>query len=61
MCVLDRLCVIGCLNEECNCDVCTVRGHACSVCLTVCVVFTPRTMVHVYCVQLCAQCVGFVA
>lgn len=52
--------MIGCLNEECNCDVCTVRGHACSVCLTVCVVFTPRTMVHVYCVQLCAQCVGFV-
>lgn len=33
------------------CDVCTVRGHAWSVCLTVCVAFTLRTMVHVHCVQ----------
>lgn len=39
------------------CYVCTVCGHAWPVCLTVCVVITLRSVVHVNCVQLCARCV----
>jgi len=40
------------------CEVCTLWGHGRSVSLTVSVVFTLRTVVHVYCVQLCSRCVG---
>ena len=35
---------------------CTVCGQACSVCLTGCVVFTLRTVVHEYGGQLCSWC-----
>ena len=38
------------------CDACTVYGQAWSVGLTVGVVFTLRTVVHVYSVQLCSRC-----
>jgi len=39
------------------CDVRTVCGHAWSVSLTMCVVFSLRTVLQVYCVQLRSQCV----
>jgi len=41
------------------CDVCTVCGHAWSVSLTGCVVFTLRTVFHASSVQLCSVWGGF--
>ena len=42
------------------CDVRTVCGHAWSVSLTVCAVFTLRTVLQMYCVQIMfSVCVWF--
>lgn len=58
VCVLDRLCVwLAVWVMSVICDLRTVCGHAWWVCLTVCVLFTLRNVVHVHFVETCAWCV----